>query len=93
MIFFVLRGSIRPLHFVLRYYSKGFALLPFRIRVEIAAVEGGAVSIDRHAIPKGLEWPCRDPGTGGGALEPRRNVRGSKNRFWMKIAVYFGRNP
>ena len=74
VIFFVpaLRSS-------LLLYSKGFALLPFKNEVEIAAVEGGAASIDGHAVPKGQEWPCRDPGTDGGALEPRRDVRGSKN--------------
>ena len=57
-------------------YSKEFALLPFNNRVGIAAVEGGAASIDGHAVPKGHEWPCRDPGTGRGVLEPRRDVRG-----------------
>ena len=97
VIFFVLRGSVRCLHFVLRYYctvslSKGCALLPFKNGVEIAAVEGVAASIDRHAVPKGQEWPCRDPGTNGATLEPRRDVRDSKNRFRMKITVYFGRN-
>ena len=74
-------------------YSKGFALLPFKNRVEIAAVEGGAASIDRHAVPEGQEYPCRDPGTGGAFLEPTSGVRGSKNRFWLKITVYFGRYP
>ena len=34
-------------------YSKGFALFPFKNGVEIAAVEGVAASIDRHAVPKG----------------------------------------
>ena len=74
-------------------YSKGFALLPFKNEVEIAAVEGGAASIDGHAVPKGQEWPCCDPGTGGGVLEQRRDARDSKNRFLMKITVYFARNP
>ncbi len=93
-IFFVLRGSVRvPAFLPSLLLSKGFALLPFKNEVEIAAVEGGAASIDGDAVPKGQECPCRDPGTGGGVLEPRRDVRGSKNRFWMKIAVYFGRNP
>ena len=95
---FLIRGMLGVIFFVpalrssLLLYSKGFALLPFKNEVEIAAVEGGAACIDGHAVPKGQEWPCRDPGTGGGVLEPRRDVRGSKNRFWMKIAVYFGRN-
>ena len=61
---------------VLLLYRKGFALLPFKNGVEIAAVESGTASIDGHAVPKGQEWPCRDPGTDGGALEPRRDVRG-----------------
>ena len=87
VIFFV-----PALRFSLLLYSKGFALLTFKNGVEIAAVRGGAANIDCHAVPKGQEWPCRDPGTGGGGLEPRRDVRGSKNRFLMKIAVYFGRN-
>ena len=38
--------------------SKVFALLPFENGVEIAVVEGVAVSIDRHAVPKGQEWPA-----------------------------------
>ena len=50
--------------------------------METAAVEGVAASIDRHAVPKGQECPCRDPGTGGGVLEPTRDVRGSQNRFF-----------
>ena len=50
VIFFVpaLRSS-------LLLYSKGFALLTFNNGVEIAAVEGGAASIDGHAVPKGQE--------------------------------------
>ena len=46
MIFFVpaLRSS-------LLLYSKGFALFPFKNGAEIAAVEGVAASIDRHASP------------------------------------------
>ena len=71
--------AVPALRSSLLLYSKGFALLPFKNEVEIAAVEGGAASIDGHAVPKGQEWPCRDPGTDGGALEPRRDVRGSKN--------------
>ena len=59
--------------------SKGFALLPFKNGVDIAAVEGVAVSIDRHGVPKGQGCPCRDPRTGGGVLAPRRDIRGSKN--------------
>ena len=54
--------------------SKGFAVL--RSKVDIAAVEGVVASIDRHAAPKGQECPCRDPETGGGVLEPTRDVRG-----------------
>ena len=58
VIFFVpaLRSS-------LLLYSKGFALLPFRNGVEIAAVGGVAASIDHHAVPKGQEWSCHDPET------------------------------
>ena len=85
--------AVPALRSSLLLYSKGFALLPFKNGVEIAAVEGVAASIDRHAVPKGQECPCRDPGTGGGVLEPRRDVRGSKNRFRLKITVYFGRYP
>ena len=62
-------------------YSKGFALLPFKNEVEIAAVEGGAASIDGHAVSKGQEWPCRDPGTGEGVPEASRDARGSKNQI------------
>ena len=57
-------------------YSKGFALLPFKNGVEIAAAEGVAASIDRQAVLKGQEWSCRVPRTGGGVLEPTRDVRG-----------------
>ena len=56
-------------------YSKGFALFPFKNGVEIAAVEGVAASIDRHAVP------CCDPGTGGGVLEPRRDATTVKFLF------------
>ena len=74
MIFFVsaLRSS-------LLLYSKGFALLTFKNGVEIAAVGGGAASIDGHAVPTSQEWSCRDPGTGGGVLEPRRDARDQKH--------------
>ena len=84
--------AVPALRSSLLQYSKGFALLPFKNGVEIAAVEGGAASIDGHAVPKGQEWSCRDPGTGGVVLEPRRDARDSKNRFLMKITVYFARN-
>ena len=93
VIFFRAPWSVQCLHFVLRYYCAGFALLTFKNGVEIAAVEGGAASIDGHAVPKGQEWSCRDPGTGGVILEPRRDVRDSKNPFLVKITVYFARNP
>ena len=73
-------------------YSKGFALLALKNGVEIAAVGGGAARIYGHGVPKGQEWSCRNPGTGGGVLEPRRDARDSKNRFLMKITVYFARN-
>ena len=63
-------------------YSKGFALLTFKNGVEIAAVGGGAASIDGHAVPKDQEWSCRDHGTGGGVLEPRRDARDSKKKFF-----------
>ena len=71
MIFFVpaLRSS-------LLLYSNVFALLTFKNGVKIAAVEGGAASIARHAVLKGQQWSCRVPGTGGGVLEPTRDVRG-----------------
>ena len=80
-------------------YSKGFALLTFKNGVEIAAVEGGAASIDGHAVPKGQEWPCRDPGTGGGVPEASRNARSFKNQklkgncsaFWLKSATIANR--
>ena len=71
--------AVPALRSSLLLHSKGFALLPFKNGVEITGVEGVVTSIDRHAVPKGQEWPCRDPGTDGGALEPRRDVRGSKN--------------
>ena len=73
--------AVPALRSSLLQYSKGFALLPFKDGVQIAAVEGGAASIDGRAVPKCQECPCRDPGTGGGARESRRDVRGSKNRF------------
>ena len=74
MIFFVpaLRSS-------LLLYSKGFALLTFKNGVEIAAVEGGAASIDGHAVPEGS---CHDPGTGGVVLESRRDARDLQKPFF-----------
>ena len=59
-------------------YSKGFALFPFKNGVEIAAVEGVAASIDRHAVP------CCGPGTGGGVLDPARDATVTR--------VYFDEN-
>ena len=70
-------------------YSKGFALLPFKNGAEIAAVEWAA-SIDGHAVLKGQEWPCRDPGTGGGVPEASRDARSFKNQIMMEITVHFG---
>ena len=67
--------AVPALRSSLLLYSKGFALFAFKNGVEIAAVEGVAASIDRHAVP------CCGLGAGGGVLEPRRDVRGSKNRF------------
>ena len=69
--------------------SKGFALLPCKNGVEIAAVEGGAASIDRHGVTNGQEWPCRDPGTGGRILAPRKKRQKlKKTDILMKITVF-----
>ena len=51
-------------------YSNESALLPLKNRMGIAAVEGGAASINRHAVTNGHEWLCRDSGTGGRILAP-----------------------
>ena len=56
--------AVPALRSSLLLYSKGFALLTFKNGVEIAAVGGGAASIDGHAVPKVQEWSCRDLGTG-----------------------------
>ena len=57
-------------HCALRHYcSKGFALLPFKNGVKIAAIEAVASSIDHHPVPKGLGCPCRGHGTGGGTSD------------------------
>jgi len=92
VIFSLRLRAVPALHPSLLLYSKGFALLTFKNGVEIAAVGGGAASIDGRAVPKGQEWSCHDLGTGGGVLEPRRDARDSKTRFLMKITVYFARN-
>ena len=76
--------AVPALRSSLLLYRKGFVLLPFKNGVEIAALEGVAASIDRRAVPKAQECPCRDPGTGGDVLEPTRDIRGSKNRFLIK---------
>ena len=65
--------------------SKGFALLPFKNGVEIAAVEGVAASIDRHASPK---CPCCGPGTGGGVLEPARDATVARVYFYENHSVF-----
>ena len=85
VIFFVpaLRSS-------LLLYSKGFALLTFKNGVEITAVGGGAASINGRAVPKGQEWSCHDPVTGGVVLESRRDARDSKNRFFDENHSVFG---
>ena len=91
MIVFGVRGSVRCLHFVHRYYSTVMDLHCSRSKMEwksLLSRVGG--QYDGHAVPKGLEWPCRDPGTGGGVPEASRDARGSKNRFWKEIAVHFG---
>ena len=85
--------AVPALRSSLLQYSKGFALLPFKNGVKIAAIEGVAPSIDHHPVPGGRGCPCRGPGTGGGVLEPTRDVRGSQNRvfdenhsvFWSKF--------
>ena len=56
-------GDVRSVFFVehcaLRHYcSKGFALLPFKNGVKIAAIEGVAPSIDHHPVPKGRGVPA-----------------------------------
>ena len=63
-------------------YSKGFALFPFKNGVEIAAVEGVAASIDRHAVP------CCGPGTGGGVLEPARDATVARVYFYENHSVF-----
>ena len=73
--------AVPELRSSLLLYSQGFALLTFKNGVEIAAVEGVAARIDGNAVPKGQEWPCHDPGIGGGVPEASRDARGSKNRF------------
>ena len=74
-------------------YSKGFALFPFKNGVEIAAVEGVAASIDRHAAPAVVLEPAE-------ASESRQGTPLSPECIFMKITVYlgeitvyFGRNP
>ena len=74
--------AVPALRSSLLQYSKGFALLPFKNGVKIA-------SIDDHAVPKGREWPCRDPGTGGGVPEASRDARSFKNQILMEITVHF----
>ena len=68
--------------FALLLYSKGFALFPFKNGVEIAAVEGVAASIDRHAVP------CCGPGTGGGVLEPARDATVARVYFYENHSVF-----
>ena len=80
--------SVPTLHSSLLLYSKGFALLTFKNGVEIAAVEGGAASIDGHAVPKGQEWSCHDPGTGGGVLEPARDATVARVYFYENHSVF-----
>ena len=71
-------------------YSKGFALLPFKNGVEIAAVEGGRPVSMVTPSPKVKSGPCRDPGTGGGVPEASRDARSFKNQILMEITVHFG---
>ena len=69
-------------------YSKGFALFPFKNGVEIAAVEGVAASIDRHAVHKGQKCPGCGPGTGGGVLEPARDATVARVYFYENHSVF-----
>ena len=50
--------AVPALRSSLLQYSKGFALLPFKNGVEIAAVEGGAASIDGMLSPKARSGPA-----------------------------------
>ena len=70
--------------------SKGFALLPFKKWSGYRCCRGWAVSVDGHAVPKGQQWPCRDPGTDGGVPEASRDARSFKNQILMEITVHFG---
>ena len=74
--------AVPALRSSLLLYSKGFALFPFKNGVEIAAVEGVAASIDRHAVP------CCGPGTGGGVLEPARDATVARVYFYENHSVF-----
>ena len=74
--------AVPALRSSLLLYSKGFALFPFKNGVEIAAVEGVAASIDRHAVP------CCGPGTGGGVLEPARDATVARVYFDENHSVF-----
>ena len=74
--------AVHALRSSLLLYSKGFALLTFKNGVEIAAVEGVAASIDRHAVP------CCGPGTGGGVLEPARDATVARVYFYENHSVF-----
>ena len=71
--------------------SQGFALLPSKNGVKIAAIEGVAPSIDHHPVPKGRGCPCRGHGTGGGPRTDKARQRLKKtisdenhSVFWSK---------
>ena len=74
--------AVPALRSSLLLYSKGFALFAFKNGVEIAAVEGVAASIDRHAVP------CCGPGTGGGVLEPARDATVARVYFDENHSVF-----
>ena len=91
MDFFVLRGSMRCLHFVLRYYCTVRDLHCSRSKMEwksLLSRLGGQYRWSRRPQRSGV--PCRDPGTGGGVPEASRDARSFKNQILMEITVHFG---
>ena len=82
--------AVPALRSSLLQYSKGFALLPFKNGVEIAAVEAGRPVSMAMRSPKGRSGPAVILEPAGASQKPAEMLEAPKNRFWKEIAVHFG---
>lgn len=78
---------------LLQYSSKGFALLPLKNGVEIAAVEGGRPVSMVTLSPRVSSGSAVILEPAGGDREASRDAGSFENQILMEITVHFGLNP